>query len=54
VARDKTNSHRNQLLAALSPGDLALLEPHLNSLELETRHSIEERNRPVKHIYFME
>jgi CRP-like cAMP-binding protein len=46
--------HRNRLLAALSPGDLALLEPHLQSLPVETRHSLENRNKPIKHIYFME
>ena len=54
MARQHTNSHRNHLLAALSPGDLALLVPHLEPLAVETRHSMEERNKPVKNVYFME
>jgi CRP-like cAMP-binding protein len=54
VARKNSNSHRNHLLAAMSPGDLALLVPHLEPLAVETRHSIEQRNRPIKHVYFME
>jgi CRP-like cAMP-binding protein len=54
VARNKTNSHRNRLLAALSPKDFARLEPHLESLEMKTRHPMEEPNRPIKHLYFME
>jgi CRP-like cAMP-binding protein len=54
VASRKPNTHRNRLLAALSPGDLALLEPHLTSVALETRDSFEEPNKPIKHIYFME
>jgi CRP-like cAMP-binding protein len=54
VAQHNTNSHRNRLLAALSPRDFKLLSPHLESLSLEVRHSIEQRNKPIKHVYFME
>jgi CRP-like cAMP-binding protein len=54
VARRNTNSYRNQLLAALSSADRKLLAPHLEPLAVAIRHSIEERNKPIKNIYFME
>jgi CRP-like cAMP-binding protein len=54
VAPRTSNPQRNRLLAALSPGDLALLHPHLESVALEVRHPIEDRNKPIQHIYFME
>jgi CRP-like cAMP-binding protein len=54
VPKLKSNSHRNRLLEALSPADLKLLSPHLESLAVEIRHSIEDRNKPIKHVYFME
>jgi CRP-like cAMP-binding protein len=49
-----SNSQRNHLLAALPRGDLDLLLPHLESLDVEVRHSMEERAKPIRHIYFME
>jgi CRP-like cAMP-binding protein len=54
VARQKPNNQRNRLLAALGPSDLRLLLPHLESLALDVRHPIEERNKPIAHVYFME
>jgi CRP-like cAMP-binding protein len=54
VTRHKTDSHRNQLLAKLSADDLDLLEPSLESIAMKTRHPIEDRNKPIKHVYFME
>ena len=45
---------RNRLLAALSPADLTLLQPHLNSLEVAVRHEIERPNRQIDTIYFMD
>ena len=44
---------RNRLLAALSPADLALLQPHLNSLAVAVRHEIERPNRRIDAVYFM-
>ena len=44
---------RNRLLAALSPADLALLQPHLNSLAVSVRHEIERPNRRIDAVYFM-
>ena len=36
-----SNFRKNQLLAALSNADLALLQPHLESVELEVRKVLE-------------
>jgi CRP-like cAMP-binding protein len=44
---------RNRLLAALSPTDLALLQPHLRSLGMAVRHEIERPNRRIDAVYFM-
>src|SRR5580700_3519637 len=45
---------RNRLLAALSPADLALVQPHLNSLAVAVRHEIERPNRRIESVYFMD
>jgi CRP-like cAMP-binding protein len=45
---------RNRLLAALSPTDLALLQPHLRSLAVAVRHEIERPNRRIDAVYFMD
>jgi CRP-like cAMP-binding protein len=45
---------RNRLLAALSPTDLALLQPHLRFLAMAVRHEIERPNRRIDAIYFMD
>jgi len=44
---------RNQLLAALSPADLALVQPHLTLLAVPVRHEIERPNRRIDAVYFM-
>jgi CRP-like cAMP-binding protein len=41
-------------LAALSPTDLALLQPHLRFLAMAVRHEIERPNRRIDAIYFMD
>src|SRR6478752_4741035 len=48
------NFRRNKLLAALSNTDLALLQPHLEPVELEIRKVLESPNKPIKHSYFIE
>ena len=45
---------RNRLLAALSPADLALLQPHLSDLAVVVWHEIERPNRRIGTVYFME
>ena len=44
----------NRLLAALSPTDLALLQPHLRFLAVAVRHDIEQPNRRIDAVYFMD
>jgi CRP-like cAMP-binding protein len=44
---------RNRLLAALSPKDSALLQPHLDLVAVEVRHPIERPNRRIDAVYFM-
>jgi CRP-like cAMP-binding protein len=46
--------YRNQLLGSLAPQDLALIGPKLEFKEFGLRHNIEEPNRPIRHVYFME
>jgi CRP-like cAMP-binding protein len=43
----------NQLLAALTPTDLALLQPHLTAVSLKLLHKMERPNKPIETIYFM-
>lgn len=46
--------HRNRLLAALTADDLNLLEPQLQSVQLEKRRVIETPNKTVDYVYFPE
>ncbi len=48
------SSTGNQVLANLAPADFALLQPHLEKIELPVRRQIELRNRPIEHVYFLE
>jgi CRP-like cAMP-binding protein len=52
VARAKRGS--NFILAKLSPDDFALLEPNLEQINLPVRMSIEQRKKPVQHVYFVD
>ena len=45
---------RNQLLAAMSASDLALLEPHLKPIAMAVFKELEKPNRPIDTVYFME
>jgi CRP-like cAMP-binding protein len=53
-SRHDASRPRNRLLAALSPADLALVRPHLNSLVVAVRHEIERPNRRIESVYFMD
>ncbi len=44
----------NSILSRLTAADLAILQPHLESTELPVRRQLEQRNRPVEHVYFVE
>jgi CRP-like cAMP-binding protein len=45
---------QNFILSRLSAGDAASLKPHLEPVDLPLRRSLETRNRPVKHVYFLD
>jgi len=45
---------RNKLLAAMSASDFALLRPHLKSIELPVFKDLEQPNRRIDMVYFME
>jgi CRP-like cAMP-binding protein len=44
----------NRILARLSPSDFALLEPHLEPVDLPVRRTLEGRNEVISHAYFIE
>ena len=50
----RSSPSRNGLLAALSPGDFALLQPHLEPMALALKRDIERPNRRIDSVYFME
>jgi len=55
MATDKSASaFRNRLLCALSPADIELLTPHLRLVTLKLRQELEQPNRPIRRVYFME
>ena len=45
---------RNRLLRALSPGDYALLQPHLVHGRLAKSERLVEPDRPISHVWFLE
>ena len=53
LAPYSTVKQKNQLLAAMSSNDLALLEPMLKPVALKTRQVLESANKAIKHGYFI-
>lgn len=51
TARRTPNNH---MLLALSTADFGLLAPHLSATRLGLRRSLEDANKPIKHVYFPE
>ena len=45
---------KNRLLKELSSGDLGLLEPHLEHIDLPLRHDMEKPNRRIENVHFIE
>ena len=45
-------SIKNRILSRLSAGDMALLKPDLEQVELPLRHVLEVPNKPIKHSLF--
>ena len=52
--QDSSRIYRNQLLGALSAGDLALLTPLLTLVDFAIRDELERPNRPIKNVFFPE
>jgi CRP-like cAMP-binding protein len=51
----RDSSHpRNRLLAQLSPPDLALVQPHLQPVPMPLLRDMEQPNRRIEAVYFME
>jgi CRP-like cAMP-binding protein len=44
----------NRILSRLSREDLALLEPHLEAVDLPARKPLEKRKKRIKQVYFIE
>ncbi len=44
----------NRLLASLSAGDFASLQPHLEHVSLDIRQALIEPNKPIEYVYFPE
>ncbi len=54
VAHPKPSITRNTLLRALSSDDLALLQSHLELVELKRGDGLAEPNKPIRHVIFPE
>jgi CRP-like cAMP-binding protein len=50
----KPHPFSNRLLASAKLADRALLEPHLESVDLPLRTQLENRNKRISHAYFLE
>jgi CRP-like cAMP-binding protein len=44
----------NRILSRLSRQDIALLEPHLEAVDLPVRKTLEVRRKRIDHVYFIE
>jgi CRP-like cAMP-binding protein len=54
VAQPQQSAVRNRLLKALSPDDFALLQPHLEPMDLTIRQVVIEPGEPIRHAHFIE
>jgi CRP-like cAMP-binding protein len=54
VGHSKPSGIRNKLLRSLAADDLALLQPHLEVIQLERGDVMIEPNQPIRHVYFPE
>lgn len=49
-----SSQQRNRLLAALTPADFALVQPHLRPMAMPLLQDMEQPNRRIEAVYFME
>src|SRR4029453_9627742 len=54
MAHPQQASVRNRLIAALTPEDFWLLQPHLEPVSLGLRQWVIETQQPIQHVYFPE
>ena len=54
MARAAETVSQNHLLARMSSGDRALLQPSLKSVDLPVQHVLEEPNKRIDYVYFFE
>ena len=54
VPEPQQTTVRNRLLKALSPGDFALLQPHLEPARAKLKQTLIEHNQPIKQLFFPE
>jgi CRP-like cAMP-binding protein len=54
VAQPQHSAVRNRLLKALSPDDFALLQPHLEPMDLTIRQMVIEPGEPIRYAHFVE
>jgi CRP-like cAMP-binding protein len=54
ISASRKPAPRNQLLAAMSASDLALLQAHLKPIAMPVFKDMEQPNRPIDTVYFME
>ena len=54
LSRAKEWLSSNRILSGLAAADLALLEPHLQPVELSVHRALDGRNRRIDHVYFIE
>lgn len=54
MSQPQQSTVRNRLLKALTPGDFALLQPHLELIATELRQCLIKPNEPVKQLFFPE
>jgi CRP-like cAMP-binding protein len=53
MPKDPTTSP-NRVLARLSSDEIGLLQPHLEAVDLPVRKQLENRNKTIEHVYFIE
>ncbi|MXQ12408.1 Crp/Fnr family transcriptional regulator [Microvirga makkahensis] len=54
MSQPQQSAVRNRLLKALSPDDFALLQPHLEPMDLTLRQMVIEAGEPIQHAHFVE
>jgi CRP-like cAMP-binding protein len=54
MPKESTGTFRNKILASLAPPDLARILPHLVPCRLKFRQRLEQANRKIEQVYFLE